>query len=56
MAGLCKVIPDDYPLIYVGHKKEHKRGVGMLLNKVVAKSVIGYHLISEGILLVKPFN
>ena len=58
MAG--KVISDDYTLIYAGHKKEHKHGVELLLNKVVAKPVVGSHAISDRISLVKllgkPFN
>ena len=51
---------NDHTLIYSGHKKDHKHGVGLLLSKVVSKSVLGYCALSDGILLVrihgKPFN
>ena len=68
MMGLAKVrwldsgklISDYYIFIYAGHNKEHKHGVGQLLNEVVGKSVMGYHAIFNIILLVKllgkPFN
>ena len=53
---MCK----DHTLIYSGHKKDHKHGVGLLLSKVVSKSVLGYCALSDRILLVrihgKPFN
>ena len=51
---------DSHTLIYSGHKKEHKHGVGLLLSKAVCQSVMGYHAMSDRILLVKihgqPFN
>ena len=51
---------DPHTFIYSGHKKEHKRGVGLLLSKAVSQSVMGYHAISDRILLVKihgqPFD
>ena len=34
---------DSHTLIYSGHKKEHKHGLGLLLNKAVSQSVMGYH-------------
>ena len=49
-----------HTLIYSGHKKDHKHGVGLLLSKVVSKSVLGYCTLSDRIVLVrihgKPFN
>ena len=44
-----KVISNDYTLIYARHTKEHKRGVELLFNKVVVKSVMGYHAIADRI-------
>ena len=45
---------------YSGHKKEHKHGVGPLLSKAVSQPVMGYHAMSDRILLVKnhgqPFD
>ena len=47
-------------LIYYGDIKEHKHGVGMLLNKQMSKSYMTHYEISSSILLVilhcKPFN
>ena len=47
-------------MIYSGHKTEHKHGVGVLLSKQVAKSMMGFHALSDRILIVKiarkPFN
>ena len=55
-----KIVCNDHTLIYSGHKKDHKHGVGLLLSKVVSKSVLGYCALSDRILLVrirgKPFN
>ena len=55
-----KIVCNKHTLIYSGHKKYHKHGVGLLLSKVVSKSVLGYCTLSDGILLVrihgKPFN
>ena len=55
-----KIVCNDHALIYSGHKKDHKHGVGLLLSKVVSKSVLGYCGLSDRILLVrihcKPFN
>ena len=55
-----KIVCNDHTLIYSGHKKDHKHGVGLLFSKVVSKSVLGYCALSDGILLVrihgKPFN
>ena len=43
-----------------GHKKDHKHGIGLLISKVVSKSVLGHCALSDRILLVKihgkPFN
>ena len=47
-------------MIYTGPKTEHKHGVGLLLTKRVTKSMLGFHALSERILIVhiasKPFN
>ena len=47
-------------LVYSGEIKEHKHGVGMLLNKQMSKSYMAHNAISSMILLVKrhckPFN
>ena len=47
-------------MIYSGHKTGHKHGVGVLLSKQVAKSMMGFHALSDIILIVKiaskPFN
>ena len=55
-----KIVCNDHMLIYSGHRKDHKHGVGLLLSKVVSKSVLGYCALSDRILLVrihgKPFN
>ena len=55
-----KIVCNDHMPIYSGHKKYRKHGVGLLLSKVVSKSVLGYCALSDRILLVrihgKPFN
>ena len=55
-----KIVCNNHTLIYSGHKKYHKNGIGLLLSKVVSKSVLGYCALSDRILLVrihdKPFN
>ena len=47
-------------MIYSGHKTEHKHGVGVLLSKQVAKSIMGFHALSDRILIIKvarkPFH
>ena len=40
--GSGKLVSEDHTLIYTGHKKEHKHGVGLLVSNVVARSVIEY--------------
>ena len=54
--GSGKLVSEDHTLIYTGHKKEHKHGVGLLLSNVVARSVIGFHGISDRIIIVKLFS
>ena len=51
-----KLVSEDHTLIYSGHKKEHTHGVGLLLSNVVAKPVIGFHGISDRIIIVKLFS
>ena len=47
-------------MIYSGHKTEHRHGVGVLLSKQMAKSMMGVHALSGRIRIVKiaskPFN
>ena len=38
--GSGKLVSEDHTLIYSGHKREHKHGVGPLFSNVVARSVI----------------
>ena len=47
---------EDHTLIYSGHKKVHKHRVGLLLSNIVARSVIGFHGISDRIIIVKLFS
>ena len=54
--GSGKLVSDVHTLIYSGHKKEHNHGVGLLLSNVVARSVIGFHGISDRIIIVKLFS
>ena len=55
-----KIVCNNHMLIYSDHKKDHTYGVGLLLSKVVSKSVLGYCARSDRILLVrihgKSFN
>ena len=57
-SGKCTT--DEHVMIYSGHKTEHKHGVGVLLSKQVAKSMMGFHALSDRIRIVKiaskPFN
>ena len=39
-AGRCTT--DEHGMIYSGHKTEHKQGVGVLLSKQVAKSMLWF--------------
>ena len=47
-------------MVYSGHHTEHKNGVGLLLTKQVAKSMVDFHALSDRILILKiaskPFN
>ena len=54
--GYGKLVSEDHTLIYSGHKKEHKHGVGLLLSNVFARSVFGFHGISDRIIIVKLFS
>ena len=54
--GSGKLISEEHTLIYTEPKKEHKYGVGLLLSNVVARSVIGFHGISDRIIIVKLFS
>ena len=48
-----KLLSVEHMLIYNGHIKGHKHGVGMLLNKEMSKSHMAHCAISSRILLVK---
>ena len=54
-----KLTTDDHVMVYSGHQKEHKNGVGVL-TKQVAKSMVGFHALSDRVLILKiaskPFN
>ena len=53
-------LSNEHMLIYSGDIKDHKYGVGMLLNKQMSKSYMTHYAISSRILLIKlyckPFN
>ena len=55
-----KPTTDDHVMVYSGHKKEHKNGMGVLLTKQAAKSMVGLHALSNRVLILKiaskPFN
>ncbi len=57
-SGKCTT--DDHVMIYSGHKTDHKHGVGVILTKQVAKSMMGFYALSDRVLIVKiaskPFN
>ena len=57
-SGRCTT--DGHVMIYSGHKTEHKHGVVVILSNQVAKSMMGFHALSDRILIVKiaskPFN
>ena len=50
---------DDHIMIYSGGK-EHKNGVGIIMRKEIARSLIGYWAISERVIMIKlqgkPFD
>ena len=48
-----KLTTDDHVMVYSGHQKEHTNGVGVLLTKHVAKSMVGFHALSDRILILK---
>ena len=43
----------DHVIVYSGHQEEHKNGVNVLLTKQVAKSIVGFHALSDRILIMK---
>ena len=55
-----KLTTDDHVMVYSCHKKEHKNGVGVLLIKQVAKSMMGVYALFVRVLILKiaskPFN
>ena len=57
--GVGRIKEGDKEIIYSGGDT-HERGVGVLLKKNIAKSVLGYWAISDRVLIVKikgsPFN
>ena len=52
-------VKDDHIMTYSGGK-EHKNGVGIIMRKEIARSLIGYWAISERVIMIKlqgkPFN
>ena len=57
--GSGKIEDEDRVFYYAGGEK-HEKGVGIMMNKCVSKSVIGFWPVSERVILVKisghPFN
>ena len=55
-----KLTTDDHVMVYSGHQKEHKNGVGVLLTKLVVKSMVEFHALSDRVLILKvaskPFS
>ena len=53
------IVKDDHIMIYSG-RKEHKNGVGIVMRKEIARSLIGHWAISERVKMIKlqgkPFN
>ena len=53
------LVKDDHIMIYSGGK-ENKNGVGIIMRKEIARSLIGYWAISERVIMIKlqgkPFN
>ena len=47
-------------IVYSGHQKEHKNVLCVLLTKLVAKSMVGFHALSDMLVIlkisIKPFN
>ena len=48
-----KLTTADHVMVYSGRKKEHKNGVDVLLTKQVAKSMVGFHALSDRVLILK---
>ena len=53
------IVKDNNIMIYSGGK-EHRNGVGIIMSKEIARSLIGYWAISERVIVIKlqgkPFN
>ena len=53
------LVKDDHSMIYSGGK-EHKNGLGIIMRKEIARSLMGYWAISEIVIMIKlqgkPFN
>ena len=49
-AGL--ITSDKHTIIYSGGEK-HEKGVGIIMDEAISKTIIGYHAISDRVLLVK---
>ena len=47
-----RITRDKYTMIYSG-RDEHKNGVGIILRKKIANSIIGYWPVSDRIIMVK---
>ena len=48
-----KLTTYDHVMVYSRHHKEHKNGMGVLLTKLVAKSMVGFHALSDRVLILK---
>ena len=48
-----KIVCNDHTLIYSGRNNGHKHGLGLLLSKIVSKSVLRYCALFDRILLVR---
>ena len=51
-----KLTTDDHVMVYSGHQIEHTYGVGVLLTKQVAKPMVGFHALSDRILIMKTIQ
>ena len=55
-----KFTTDDHVMVYSRQQKQHKNEVGVMLTLQVAKSMVGFHALSDWVLILKiaskPFN
>ena len=48
-----KLTTENHVMVYSGHQKEHTYVVGVLLTNQVAKSMVGFHALSDRVLILK---